>query len=72
MSFEITNIVPSEYGWPIAMHCAVCKKTVIVHNPWACKPGRGDYFMMEMCADEPHHNLKMHMPYSPVPERLMR
>ena len=53
----ITKIVPPATGWPIAMHCRYCRKTVIVHNIWAAKPERGDYFQMEMCADSCHQSV---------------
>jgi len=52
----VTSIVPPEQGWPIAAHCDLCKKTVIVLSPWAIKPEDGDYWKMEgTCLDEDEH-----------------
>jgi hypothetical protein len=49
---EITKIVAPESGWPISMHCRHCRKTVIVLNIYAAQPKHGDYWLMEMCADQ--------------------
>lgn len=60
---HITSIVPPEQGWPIAMHCPICKTTVFMLSTWAIKPTEGDYFLMrETCADEKLsaiHNMSM-------------
>ena len=48
---QIMKIVPPESGWPIALHCAACGKTVIVHNPYGCKPARGDYYLVQLCPE---------------------
>ena len=48
---QITKIVQPEIGWPLAMHCKHCQKTVLVLSPWAAKPEDGDYWLMEICID---------------------
>ena len=47
----LTGITALETGWPVAYHCRHCRKTVIVHCPWAVKPLRGDYLLVQMCVD---------------------
>ena len=60
---HVTSIVPPEQGWPIAMHCPICKETTFMLDKWAIKPKDGDYFLMdEICASEDHsikHNIKL-------------
>lgn len=59
---NVTNIVPPEQGWPIAMYCPICKETTFVLSPWAIKPQDGDYFKMnETCARDEKHNMIMAM-----------
>lgn len=60
---HITSIVPPEHGWPIAMHCPICKETTFLLSPWAIKPERGDYLRMsDVCASDVFgdtHNIQM-------------
>jgi hypothetical protein len=59
----ITRIDPPAQGWPVAMHCPICKETTFVLSQWAIKPERGDYFkMLETCGSEEfgdRHNMKL-------------
>lgn len=55
---EIERIAPSEYGWPVMMHCSKCRVTTIIHHPYGLKPEDGDYYRLEMCIDEPFHNFE--------------
>jgi hypothetical protein len=61
----ITSIVPPEQGWPIAMHCPICKVTTFLLSPWAIKPEKGDYWKMnDVCASDEHfheHNMRIAM-----------
>lgn len=58
----VTNIVPPEQGWPIAMYCPICKETTFILSPWAAKPKDGDYFKMNnICARDERHNMIMAM-----------
>jgi hypothetical protein len=60
---HITSIVPPEQGWPIAMHCPICKETTFMLSLWAVKPKDGDYFLhKELCASEEfshRHNMEL-------------
>ena len=62
---HITHITPPEQGWPIAMHCPICRDTTFLLLPWAAKPKDGDYWLMkEVCGSVEHggqHNLRMAM-----------
>jgi hypothetical protein len=73
---HVTAITPPAKGWPIAMHCPLCKETVIALSPWAIKPEKGDYWRMtEMCASEEHcnqHNMIMTMQRSFPPPSWMK
>jgi hypothetical protein len=54
---HVTHIVPPAYGWPIAMHCPICKETTFILSPWAAKPEKGDYWRINnQCAGEGVHN----------------
>ena len=46
------------------MHCPICKETTFIISPWAIKPEKGDYWLMnDTCGSEEHwHNLTMVMP----------
>jgi hypothetical protein len=62
----VTKIVPPEQGWPIAMHCPICRETTFILSPWAIKPQDGDYFLMkDACIADGvlshKHNMKMAM-----------
>jgi hypothetical protein len=57
---HVTSIVSPDQGWPIAMHCPICKKTTFLLSPWAIKPEKGDYWRMnEICADSEEHTYNM-------------
>lgn len=43
---RIKHIVSPTSGWPIAMHCPICKETTFILSQWAIKPESGDYFKM--------------------------
>jgi hypothetical protein len=43
----ITSIKAPEQGWPIVTHCSLCGVTRIVHSPYAQKPEKGDYWVLE-------------------------
>ena len=62
---HVTSIVPPEQGWPVAMHCPLCKETVFMLSLWAIKPKDGDFFKInKMCVNEElgfKHNMKMSM-----------
>jgi hypothetical protein len=47
----LTGITAPETGWSVAYHCRHCRKTVFMLNVYAAKPKDGDYWLMEMCAD---------------------
>lgn len=59
----VTRIDPPEQGWPIAMHCPICKETTFVLSQWAIKPKDGDYFLMkDTCGSDvvgDRHNMQM-------------
>jgi hypothetical protein len=60
---HVTHIVPPAQGWPIAMHCPICKETTFILSPWAAKPEKGDYLRMkETCGSDvlcEMHNIQM-------------
>ena len=60
---HVTHITPPEQGWPIAMHCPICRETTFLLSPWAAKPERGDYWRMkETCGSDvlsEMHNIQM-------------
>ena len=62
---HVTELTPPEQGWPIAMHCPICKETTFVLSPWAIKPEKSDYFLMDAtCGSEEHnaeHNMRIAM-----------
>ena len=62
---HVTSIVPPAEGWPVAMYCSLCRKTVFMLSLWAVKPLDGDYFKInEMCVDEVDgfkHNMQFGM-----------
>ena len=74
---HVTSIVPPAQGWPIAMHCPICKETTFLLSPWAAKPVRCDYFKMnDVCGSIEHggqHNLRMSMKIDdhPIYKRLL-
>jgi hypothetical protein len=47
----LTGITAPETGWSVAYHCRHCRKTVFMLSAYAVKPEYGDYWLMEMCAD---------------------
>jgi hypothetical protein len=53
----ITRITPPASGWPIAMRCEECKRTVFMLSEFGIRPKDGDFFLVNMCADELMHNL---------------
>ena len=59
----VTKIVPPEQGWPIAMHCPICRETTFILSLYAAKPEKGDYWRMtDICGSEvlgQAHNLLM-------------
>ncbi len=72
---RITSITPPEQGWPIAMHCPICKETTFALNTWAVKPSEGDYFLInDVCAHfdstiRHRHSMELAMPkieYKPI------
>jgi hypothetical protein len=69
---HVTAIVPPAQGLPIAMYCPICKETTFMLSPWAIKPERGDYWVInDQCASEENsyrHNIQMAMK---VPQRMM-
>jgi len=73
----VTSIVPPAQGWPIAMHCPICKETTFILSLWAAKPVRCDYFKMnDVCGSIEHggqHNLRMSMKIDdhPIYKRLL-
>lgn len=60
---HVTSIIPPAQGWPIAMHCPICKETIFMLSLWAIKPERGDYWLMhDTCASDvvgDMHNMKI-------------
>jgi hypothetical protein len=62
----VTSIVPPEQGWTIAIHCPICKETTFLLSPYAIKPERGDYWIMnQMCANDAEgglHNMQLAIP----------
>jgi len=53
---HVTAITPPAQGWPMAAHCSLCHKTVIVLSPYLEKPKDGDYYLMKgICLDEELH-----------------
>jgi hypothetical protein len=60
---HVTSIVPPAQGWPIAMHCPICRETTFLLSPWAAKPEKGDYWLMkETCGSDvlcEMHNIQM-------------
>ena len=68
---HVTHIVPPTQGWPIAMHCPLCKETTFLLSPWAAKPEKGDYWRMtETCARSDQHNMELAMkPLKPLAYR---
>ena len=74
---HVTHITPPAQGWPIAMHCPICKETTFILSPWAAKPVRYDYFKMnDVCGSIEHggqHNLRMSMKIDdhPIYKRLL-
>jgi hypothetical protein len=62
---HVTSLTPPEVGWPVAMYCRLCKKTVFMLSLWAVKPLDGDYFKInDMCVDEVSgfkHNMQFGM-----------
>lgn len=72
---HVTHIVPPAQGWPIAMHCPICKETTFLLSPWAAKPEKGDYWRMtETCARSGQHNMEIAMKplaYRPLPSGYM-
>jgi hypothetical protein len=63
VGITITRITPPAQGWPIAMHCPICKETTFVLSQWDIKPERADYFkMLETCGSKEfgdRHNMKL-------------
>jgi hypothetical protein len=51
----VMSIAPPEHGWPMAMHCPICKETTFILSPWAIEPKDGGYFKMEACVSEVHN-----------------
>ena len=50
----VTSITPpADYGWPIACHCDICKTTTFVYSPYAIKPEKGDYWLMQKTCVDP-------------------
>jgi len=72
---HVTHIVPPDQGWPIAMHCPICKETTFIWSLWAIKPKDGDYWRMtETCARSNQHNIELAMnpfAYRPLPGGYM-
>lgn len=74
---HVTYITPPAQGWPIAMHCPICRETTFLLSPWAAKPVRCDYFKMnDVCGSIEHggqHNLRMSMKIDdhPIYKRLL-
>jgi hypothetical protein len=74
---HVTHITPPAQGWPIAMHCPICRETTFLLSPWAAKPVRCDYFKMnDVCGSIEHggqHNLRMSMKIDdhPIYKRLL-
>lgn len=67
---HVTALTPPESGWPVAFHCPLCRETTFLLSPWACKPSDGDYWRVEMCANETEafrHNLQMSVGQTPAP-----
>jgi hypothetical protein len=60
---HVTHITPPAQGWPIAMHCPICRETTFILSPWAAKPEKGDYWRMkETCGSDvlcEMHNIQM-------------
>jgi hypothetical protein len=60
---HVTYITPPAQGWPIAMHCPICRDTTFILSPWAIKPINGDYFKMkDTCSADgicDQHNMRM-------------
>ncbi len=58
---HVTHITPPAQGWPIAMHCPLCKETMFVLSLYTNKPEHGDYWeMTDICGSEvlgQEHNL---------------
>lgn len=67
---HVTSITPPKQGWPIGLHCPICKETVLILSPWACKPtvdGKefdGYHIVKDMCGHETlafRHNMQLGM-----------
>jgi hypothetical protein len=60
---HVTHITPPAQGWPIAMHCPICRETTFLLSPWAAKPEKGDCWRMtETCGSDllcEMHNIQM-------------
>ncbi len=82
---HVTAIAPPEQGWPVAYYCPLCKETVFLLSPYACKPTvdgkeyEGYHVLTDMCAHETlgfKHNMELGMKgyYAPIelkPGRLL-
>ena len=67
---HVISITPPESGWPMAIHCPLCRETTFFLSPFACKPTEdgkefdGYHLLKDMCGNEEHaweHNMKMGM-----------
>ena len=82
---HVTAIAPPDQGWPVAYYCPLCKETVFLLSPYACKPtvdGKeydGYHVIKDICAHETlgfKHNMELGMKgyYAPIelkPGRLV-
>jgi len=58
----ITAITPPEMGWPVMIHCDVCRRTEILLCTWLVKPIYGDIMRMRRsCVDPEQWHIHEHL-----------
>jgi hypothetical protein len=83
---HVISITPPKSGWPMAIHCPLCRETTFFLSPYACKPTEdgkefdGYHLINDMCGNAEHswqHNIRLGMkgwnaPIDLKPEGLIK